>query len=258
MQYTEAIFEFCFTEAYQLDLLYQGLADLGFESFVDNAAYIPTAQLDETAVREWCEASGLAHLKEVRLCPDENWNATWEAEHPAEELPMGIRITPHCAFGAGHHETTGMMVNELVTRFGEQQGLAGKTVLDMGCGTGVLGIMAKRCGAAKVTAVDIDDKSVKNTLENAADNGVEIEAIEASSVPVRHYDLILANIHRNILLAQMADYAACLETGGQLWLSGFYDEDIRPLTEAAAAHGFTLEKTNANGEWRMLVFIKFI
>lgn len=255
MQYSEAIFTFHFSADYEQDLLYQGLADLGFESFVDNIAYIPTAQLDEAAVRHFCETSGLAELTEIRQCADENWNAAWEAEHPVEELPLGVRITPHCAFGAGHHETTRMMVSELVSRFAEGARLQGCRVLDMGCGTGVLGIMAAKCGA-EVTAVDIDDKSVKNTLENAEANQVTVHAIEAATVPVAHYHLILANIHRNILIEQMPDYGACLQADDELWLSGFYEIDIPALTAAAQAVGLRWTAERQDGDWRMLTFIK--
>jgi ribosomal protein L11 methyltransferase len=169
---------------------------------------------------------------------------------------MDVRITPHCAFGAGHHETTSMMIDALVEAKGNGYFGLERHVLDMGCGTGVLGIMAKKCGAAHVVAVDIDDKSVANSLENAAANAVELD-VRLGDRPVEGaYDLILANIHRNILVAQMPEYAAYLTEGGKLWLSGFYAEDIVYLEQAAQTVGLQLMQAYARGEWQMLQFEK--
>ena len=195
--------------------------------------------------------------------PDENWNAVWEAEHPVQELPLGVKIIPHCAFGAGHHETTAMMIEALIN-FKSQISNFKFNVLDNGCGTGVLGISAKKLGAAHVLAVDIDDKSVQNTLENAALNGVELDVrlgsvneqgersvlcqTEGRSV----FDLVLANIHRNILLAQMPIYARIIKEGGEVWMSGFYETDCPVLEEEAKKNGLQLIEVRANGEWRMM------
>ena len=130
--------------------------------------------------------------------------------------------------------------------------LQGKRVLDHGTGTGVLAIFAKRLGAQEVVAVDIDEKSVVNAQENALLNGVSIDVQLGSTVPEGRYDLILANIHRNILLDNMARYAACLAPKGQLWLSGFYETDCPTLQHSAEAHGLGLIASHAKGEWRML------
>jgi ribosomal protein L11 methyltransferase len=120
----------------------------------------------------------------------------------------------------------------------------------------VLGIMAKKCGAAHVVAVDIDDKSVANSLENAAANAVELD-VRLGDRPVEGaYDLILANIHRNILIEQMPAYAHNLRANGQLWLSGFYAEDIPYLVSAAESVALYLNSTHARGEWQMLQFEK--
>lgn len=247
MQYTEVKFAYSFSEEYQMDLFLQGLGDLGFESFTDDAAYIQTDMLDEDILRRFAIEQGQT-IVSIEAIPDQNWNAEWEAEHPIEELPMGVRIIPHCAFGAGHHETTGMMIDALMAC----PRITHSEVLDMGCGTGVLGIFAARLGAKHVTAVDIDDHSVSNTQENALLNDVQLDVYLSSVPPQGVYDLILANIHRNILLAQMEDYARYLKPGGMLWLSGFYEEDIPPLTEAAAKHGIILTATHARGDWRMI------
>lgn len=250
MQYTVAHIAYN-GEPWQRDLIEQALCDIGFETFDGDDAYIQTALFDTEALRATLADYEHVQLLGVEDCPDENWNATWEAEHPVEELPLAVRIVPHCAFGAGHHETTGMMIAALLT-----QDLTGKSVLDNGSGTGVLGIMAAKRGAASVIAVDIDDKSVESTRDNAELNQVAIDARLGCEPAPGEYDLILANIHRNILLAQMADYARYLRPNGQLWISGFYEDDIAPLREEAERQGLQFLQTNANGEWRMCQFTK--
>lgn len=259
MQYTEVKFRYSFAEEYMQDIFLQGLADMGFESFTDESAYIQTALLDEDAVRAFAEEQG-QEIVTIEAVPDQNWNETWEAEHPMEELPESVRIVPHCAFGAGHHETTGMMIEHILrlrdkyaAEFGESASapFAEEQVLDNGCGTGVLGIYAAKFGA-KVVAVDIDDKSVSNTLENAELNGVKLDARLGNVPPDGHYSLILSNIHRNILLEQMPLYAQYLVDGGHLFISGFYEADIQPLKEAAEAAGLQWKQTDMRGEWCMM------
>ena len=250
MQYVEVLFDFDFREEYLRDLFVQGLADLGFESFTDDAAYIPVNLFDEQAVRAYASENSQT-IRSISEVPDQNWNAAWEAEHPVQELPLGVRITPHCAFGAGYHETTSMMIDALLTR-----DLSGQTVLDMGCGTGVLGIFAKKIGADQVVAVDIDDKSVVNTIENAADNSVSLDVRLGDTPPEGRYDLILANIHRNILIAQMPDYARFLNQGGELWLSGFYETDCGALISEASKFGLVTIDKKERGEWRWLALTK--
>ncbi len=238
-----------FAEEWQADVFNQQICELGVDT-IDNAEYyIPSEIWAEKAgeIEALCAETEGVTLVGSDACPDENWNAVWESEHPMQELPLGVKIIPHCAFGAGHHETTLMIINTLLL-----SDLSGKTVLDHGTGTGVLSIFAKRLGAKQVVAVDIDDKSVENAKENAALNGVEIDVRLGDSVPEGRYDLILANIHRNILLANMEFYAANMRAGGELWLSGFYADDCPVLQEAAENHGLTLTAILSNGEWRMM------
>ena len=254
MQYSVVHLTYSFAEEWEQDLLEQSLCDIGFEVFDGADAYIQTAVLEENqeALQALiADTKGVA-LIGIEACEDINWNAAWEAEHEIVELPMGVRITPHCAFGAGHHETTSMMIEALLEA--KEQGffLTERHVLDMGCGTGVLGIMAKKCGATSVVAVDIDDKSVANTLENAEANGVTIDVRLDSTPPDGVYDLILANIHRNILIEHMPAYAKSLQQGGELWLSGFYAEDIPHLQQAAEAAGLQHIETKERGDWRWL------
>ena len=238
-----------FAEEWQADVFNQQICELGVDT-IDNAEYyIPSEIWAEKAgeIEALCAETEGVTLVGSDACPDENWNAVWESEHPMQELPLGVKIIPHCAFGAGHHETTSMIINTLLL-----SDLSGKTVLDHGTGTGVLAIFAKRLGAKQVVAVDIDDKSVENAKENAALNGVDIDVRLGDSVPEGRYDLILANIHRNILLANMESYAANMRAGGELWLSGFYADDCPVLQEAAENHGLTLTAILSNGEWRMM------
>lgn len=238
-----------FAEEWQADVFNQQICELGVDT-IDNAEYyIPSEIWAEKAgeIEALCAETEGVTLVGSDACPDENWNAVWESEHPMQELPLGVKIIPHCAFGAGHHETTSMIINTLLL-----SDLSGKTVLDHGTGTGVLSIFAKRLGAKQVIAVDIDDKSVENAKENAALNEVEIDVRLGDSVPEGRYDLILANIHRNILLANMESYAANMRAGGELWLSGFYADDCPVLQEAAENHGLTLTAILSNGEWRMM------
>ena len=254
MQYSVVHLIYSFSEEWQQDLFEQDLCDLGFEVFDGGNAYIQTnilnanrAPLDALIVgTEGVEMLG------IEECEDINWNATWEAEHEIQELPLGVRITPHCAFGAGHHETTSMMIEALIEAHEQGYFTQERHVLDMGCGTGVLGIMAKKCGATSVVAVDIDDKSVANSIENAQSNNVVIDVQLGSTPPDGAYDLILANIHRNILVEQMPTYAKILNDGGEVWLSGFYENDITHLIEKAESVGLQYVITKKRGEWRWI------
>ena len=238
-----------FTEEWQRDVFDQELCELGVDTIDGNDYYIPSEILDAQISNLQSKISNTegAMLLGIEACPDENWNATWESEHPMQELPLGIKIVPHCAFGAGHHETTSMMIDSLV-----RANLSDKIVLDHGTGTGVLAIFAKRLGAKQVIAVDIDEKSVENAIENAALNGEQIEVQLGDTVPEGQYDLILANIHRNILLANMHAYAQSLLPDGELWLSGFYEEDCAILQAVAEKEGLQLIQVLANGEWRLM------
>ena len=299
MQYSVAHFQTSFAEQWQADIFAQALCDIGFDTIEDTpsdngntklvncpivqslSAYIPTAHLDIPALQSLVAQTEGVVLLSVEECPDENWNAVWESEHAAEQLPMDVLIIPHCAFGAGHHETTGMMIDALMER-----DLTGCRVLDNGCGTGVLGIFAAKRGADSVIAIDIDDKSVENTRENAARNGVTIHAlqgtlenladarvrrrprllkdhIENSQIAngqianckivngqiVQSFDLILANIHRNILLSQLPLYA---QLSKEVWLSGFYEQDAPSLIAAAEEAGFHLTAKHTRNNWCML------
>ena len=165
MKYSVAVFKYSFDQEWQQDIFEAELGELGFDMFDGEKAYILTDQLDETALQNFVAQREGVVLLHVEQCEERNWNETWETEHPLINLPLDIQIRPHGAFGDGFHETTGMMIDRLIST---QDLLATdmNTVLDNGCGTGVLGIMAARCGARNVMMVDIDEQSVANTLEN--------------------------------------------------------------------------------------------
>ena len=250
-----------FAEEWQKDVFDQKISELGVDTIDGEDYYIPSELWEKqmSNIQSQISKTEGATLHSVEKCPDENWNAVWEAEHPIQELPLGVKIIPHCAFGAGHHETTSLLINTLLST-----DLTGKNVLDHGTGTGVLAIFAKKQGAQQVFAVDIDDKSVENAKENAALNNVEIDIRlgDLNSLPFREglglgfYHLILANIHRNVLLDHMPAYASSLAPGGELWLSGFYASDCPALISSAESHSLHHLATLSNGEWHMLRFQK--
>lgn len=255
MRYHVLHIDTAFAEEWQADVFNQQLCELGVDTIDGQDYYIPSETLAEQLphIQSTISNTEGAKLLGIDECPDENWNATWEAEHPVQELPLGIKIVPHCAFGAGHHQTTSMMIEALLS-----SDLSGKNVLDHGTGTGVLAIFAKRLGAAHVVAVDIDEKSVVNAQENAALNNETIEVLHTSSFHFQpsSFNLILANIHRNILIANMPAYATSLTMQGELWISGFYEEDCAALNAAAQKEGLQLIQVLENDEWRLMKYRK--
>ena len=256
------------------------LAELGFESFEDTEngliAYIQEADFDQVALEQipyWKSKAWQASYTLERI-PMQNWNAVWEADYhpiqvgdlcivrapfhqpPQPPVNYDLVIAPKMSFGTGHHETTWLMLKALL-----DTAVSGKTVLDMGCGTGVLGILAHRMGAAKVVGIDIDAWSIENARENADRNqgeSIELRLGEADAIGEDRFDLILANINKNILLDQLAQYAAAMHAGGILFLSGFYPADIPDLIKAAAPLGFTHEKSFERGAWSALKLSKAV
>ncbi len=251
------------------DILIAELGELGFESFVENdngvLAYILKS--------EWKEVN-LNHLfvlqnpnfkitwttKEIE---QQNWNAEWERNfhpikvgdkcmvrapfHKAEQVDYDIVIEPKMSFGTGHHETTHMMLQHILDNDFE-----GKSVLDMGCGTGVLAILAKMKGSGYTEAIDIDEWCFLNTEENVERNNcsdIKVMQGDASLLGDRTYDVILANINRNILLEDIPTYAKCLNKGGALFLSGFYLEDLDAISSKCATHGLEFEKKMEKNRW---------
>lgn len=260
------------TDAVQGEILTAELADYPFESFETEGstlkAYIPGDRLadckaDVDALLERYGVSGRYIAIETQ-----NWNALWERNFPATDVEGRLRIRapfheaapagepevivmPKMSFGTGHHATTWLMSRAVL-----DLGVSGRRGLDMGSGTGVLSIVAVKCGAAHVDAVDIDDWADANCRENIAANGVADRITpmlgDVRCIAGRHYDFILANINRNILLADMPSYAAALNAGGDLVMSGFLEADVPSIVAAAGELGMTLVETAERDGWMMV------
>ena len=259
------------------------IADLGFDSYtVEDPflnAFIPRELFSEPNLKTVLSAFDSAEFRlshTVELVKEQNWNAAWESNFTPvivgdqvtvratyhKDLPRtryNIVIDPQMSFGSGHHQTTTMIIEQLLE---DRKILKGKAVLDMGCGTGILGIVAAKLGAAvPVHAVDIDPRCVRSTKANARRNRIPHKLIAVcgdASVLIRgQYDCILANINRNILLADMASYVRALKPqGGRILLSGFYTTDIPMLLEAAASLGLAEVSRRTRDDWALLVLEK--
>ncbi len=270
MKYFELSFVLTPNNEAAADVLAALLAEAGCDTFVPNdeglTAYVLRDSYDEASVRAVVDAFPLPDTAITFTCteaPDENWNATWEAEHFFEPiaLPNGksFKIEPRQAFGSGEHATTRMMI-ALLASLDVQH----RTVIDAGCGTGVLGIAAIELGASHVYAYDIDEWSVRNAEDNFRLNGytpegggVSIMQGDAGCLDAcPAVDILMANINRNILLADLPAFASRLKPGGELLLSGFYEADIDLLTSKAASLGLHLQQSLADGDWCALLFQK--
>lgn len=289
MKYIEVTFTMESTELFR-DLLIDALGNEGpYESFVETPdglkAYVQVSQYDPQWLAATVQAFPVPLKYKVGEMEDKDWNAEWEKEHKAVLVEFGDRdqrganaaaqheavrsgsvwvrapfhphrtdvdyelvIEPKMSFGTAHHPTTYMMLSYVA-----EQDMVGKRVLDMGCGTAVLGIFAKIRGAAYVEGIDIDEWAFNNARENAASNGVEITLKLGDATTLQgHFDIIIANINRNILLADMEHYAAVLNSGGTLLLSGFYEADEEALISKANSLGLILkDKKNRDG-WSSL------
>lgn len=254
------------------DLLISELADAGFESFAEKAdgfqAWIPADQFTEEllgVVNQLDTELGCADYS-WKLIKGQNWNAEWESSYqpvkigrklliraPFHESDSGVElelvIQPQQSFGTGHHPTTALMAEKLLT-----SPVAGRYIMDLGCGTGVLAILAHRLGARKVEGVDIEKPAVENAIQNARNNNageIVFTQGDASAMHGKVYDMILANINKNILKATMKDFAASLHKDGELLLSGFFVTDKDELLEASGSD-FNFAEIKNSGEWAML------
>lgn len=255
MNYIELLFTTIFQEDYQQDLLMNALAEAGCDTFEELdfgfKAYMPSASFNKRFLDERLEPFHqlLTFSYEVTLIPQKNWNEVWESNfqpiqikdqiwvratfhEPRKDFPFEIIIDPKMAFGTGHHQTTSMMMDFMLDTV-----FTGKKVLDMGCGTGILAILAAKKNAAEIVAIDYDPICCDSTIENAALNHVENIRVLCGSkeaIPDEKSDLILANINRNILLDQLEVYASTLKPEGLLFLSGFYEEPDLEIIKSAA------------------------
>lgn len=260
------------------DLLVYALGDEGeYDSFENRDggldAYVPTERFDEGALRsaisENCEGCVVEYS--VEELEDKDWNAEWERGHEAvlvdgfcwvrapfhphrDDVEYEIEIEPKMSFGTAHHATTYMMLTWL-----RDLDMDGKNVLDMGCGTAVLAILAKKRGAAKVEAVDVDEWAYRNALENIERNGcgdIECRLGDAETLgEERRFDVVLANINRNILLNDMGAYVRTLKQGGRLVMSGFYENDIPVLKAKAEQLGLRMDGERVRDGWASVGFV---
>lgn len=260
------------------DVLCAVLGEVGFESFVEQpdglAAYIQKDLYDEDAVRQAVADFPLPDTTVTYSyveAEDKDWNEEWEKNffqpivigdrcvvhstfhHDVPQVPYDIVINPQMAFGTGHHETTSLIIGELL-----DSDLQGKTVLDMGCGTSILAILARMRGAAHCTAVDIDDWCVRNSLENITLNhldNIDVYQGDASSLADKGpFDVVIANINRNILLADMKHYTARMNPGATLLMSGFYTDDIAAIRSEAESLGLTFVEYREKNRWAAVKF----
>ena len=261
------------------DIFVAYLAELDYESFVEEApilkAYIQEALYDgkqlQALMAELQRKGAQLSSFDLSLLPQQNWNATWEAQFepvfigenlrivaPFHDLPpsegIEIKILPKMSFGTGHHQTTHLICQNMLSLDWRD-----KKVLDMGAGTGVLAILAERLGAAHISAVEIEAWSAENILENVALNGsTKIQAIHggAPEIPAMTYDVILANINKNVLLEQLPVYSQFILNSGLLMLSGFFVTDAPDLIAAAAQVGFEWVRTDARENWAVVLLKK--
>jgi ribosomal protein L11 methyltransferase len=176
--------------------------------------------------------------------------APFHTDYPKTEYE--IVIEPGMAFGTGNHETTSLIIAKIF-----EQDLIGKTVLDMGCGTGILGILASMRGAKKIIGIDIDTWAISSSVENATNNNVQnLEVIlgGAEAIPDTKFDFIYANIQRNILLNDMSQYCKALKQSGELLMSGFYFDDLESIKERAFELGLEFKNFTENEKWVVAAF----
>lgn len=266
------------------ELLSAAACEAGFEAFEDTdngiAGYVQRPLYDKEAL----DAAIVDYMPEgtqvtynIEEVPDQDWNQGWEdqgfepigvsdhlviydAKHTdmsmfaGDDGVMRIFIEARNAFGTGTHQTTRMILRRLLG-----MDLTGKSVLDCGCGTGILGIVASRLGANRVLGYDIDEWSSENAKHNAALNGVNNLDVLLGDASVldgvkEEFDVVIANINRNILLNDMTAFRSHLKTGGRLILSGFYETDVPMLEQAAQSNGLTIIDVVTDGEWACAMF----
>ncbi|GAA4884528.1 50S ribosomal protein L11 methyltransferase [Flaviramulus aquimarinus] len=258
-----------------VEILIAELGYAGFESFVENedgvTAYIQKEDwqdniLENIQILNSGEFKITFNFSEIEQT---NWNEAWEKNfnpivvdnvcavrapfHDKFDTKYDIIIEPKMSFGTGHHETTHMMIQHIL-----KNDLNGKSVLDMGCGTGVLAILAELKGARPIDAVDYDNWCYLNSLENVTRNNcAHITVIEgdANVLKDKKYDVIIANINRNILLQDMASYISCLNENGMLFLSGFYNDDISLIQTECEKHLLKFEEKLERNNWVSLKFL---
>ena len=261
------------------DVLAAVLGDAGFESFIERevclSAYIQQSLCNEEVIKNALNEFPLPDTEityNYVEAEDKNWNEEWEKNffqpivignrcvihstfhHDVPKAEYDIVINPQMAFGTGHHETTSLIISELLN-----SELEGKSLLDMGCGTSILAILARMRGATPCTAIDIDEWCVRNSIENIELNKVtdiDVELGDAGTLQGKGpFDVVIANINRNILLNDMKQYVACMHPGSELYMSGFYVDDIPVIREEAERNGLNFIHHQEKNHWAAVKFI---
>ena len=261
------------------DVLAAVLGDAGFESFIERegglSAYIQQSLCNEEVIKNALNEFPLPDTEityNYVEAEDKNWNEEWEKNffqpivignrcvihstfhRDVPKAEYDIVINPQMAFGTGHHETTSLIISELLN-----SELEGKSLLDMGCGTSILAILARMRGATPCTAIDIDEWCVRNSIENIELNKVtdiDVELGDAGTLQGKGpFDVVIANINRNILLNDMKQYVACMHPGSELYMSGFYVDDIPVIREEAERNGLNFIHHQEKNHWAAVKFI---
>lgn len=280
MNYIEVNFTITANESAEInaqmarEILVAELGALNFESFVNTdtglQAYVQEADFVEEEISDLyiLHNPDFSITMEVIIIEQQNWNAEWEKSfepievdgkcivrapfHDKKEVDFDIVIEPKMSFGTGHHETTHQMITQLLN-----MNVSGKRVLDMGCGTGILAILACMKGANSITGIDIDKWAYENTLENIRKNKCSQIIVKQGGAELLNncsYDIILANINRNILLNDMEAYTKTMRTGSQIAFSGFYTSDISHIDTKARNLGLRLLRQSEKNNWAALVY----
>ena len=278
--YTKVAFTVTPNDEVATDVLAALLAEVGFESFVPNdeglETYVPHNLYDENSLITVIESfplEGYTITHSSEFIEGEDWNAEWEKNY-FQPIVLGeecvihstfhtdvpkarydILIDPKMAFGTGYHQTTCHMLRAILA-----SDMNGKSVLDMGCGTALLAILARKHGATDVVAIDIDEFAYENAKENVVlNNTADIEVRLGGADAIKEsdsFDFVIANINRNILLADMKNYVRCMHPGSQIFISGFYTEDMEVLKEEAARNGLRYIGCAEDNRWAMMRFEK--
>lgn len=278
MRYLEFEFTFPDCDKVTIEILLAQLADVGFDSFEENScslkAYIEEEHFSEEILQSipvLKSETGKRALISRNILENKNWNAEWEKgfqpitigsdchiratfHEKSPSTRFEIVIDPKMSFGTGHHQTTRLVIKTML-----KVNFESKKVLDMGCGTGILGILASMMGAHSVTGIDIDEWAYNNAVENIKLNKIDNFNVilgDAAMINDARFDIIIANITRNILISDMATYARSLTDDGKLLLSGFFDADLPLIEEEALKYGVVLREKMTEDNWTGALFSK--